>query len=84
MKINQAYQNVFRNSESRELYNQLCAFREKYTLILKQKAHNLCNAQERLSDLRKKLKHLHCPQSLLEELDTALELIQKRLNVALQ
>lgn len=99
MLVNQAYQDVLVNSETRDLYNQLCGFRgvsnlpahcyirlqtillfQKYHLILIQKTRGLQNAHEKLSDLRKKLKKCRCPQSLLEELDTALNLIQTRID----
>lgn len=48
---------------------------------MNQKLRGLLNARDRLSELRKKLKRSRCPQMLLEELDSALYLIQTRIDM---
>lgn len=57
-----------------------CFYSQNYPFILEQKVNSLLNAQDRLKDLRKKLKRFRCPQSLLEELDNGIQLVQIRID----
>lgn len=73
--INQAFTDVLRQENTRQLYDQLCRFREKYHRIIQQERKGLETAKTKLSSLYTNMRKLRFPLSLLNELQLALQLI---------
>lgn len=79
--INLAYTNVLKQENTRSLYNQLCKFRKGYSKFPGKGKGELKVAKDKLQQLQKSLKRSGSPNSLLREIDCALQLIQQRLQI---
>lgn len=61
------------------IYDNVLFSIQRYSHILEQNLKNLETAQRKLTTLRKTLKKAQAPEALLSEIDSALELINNRL-----